>query len=68
MSKTITVLNNGPLKVDGEFEIRDMTGGLISKSDKPVFLCRCGTSEKKPFCDGAHKRIEFTSEVKGTVG
>lgn len=68
MSKTITVFNNGPYKIDGDFEIRDMAGGLISKSEKPVFLCRCGLSEKKPFCDGTHKTIEFISEVKGTEG
>lgn len=68
MSKTITVLNNGPYKVEGDFEIRDMNGGLIAKGDKPVFLCRCGISEKKPFCDGSHKLIDFSSEVTGGEG
>lgn len=22
---------------------------------KPYFFCRCGRSQKQPFCDGAHK-------------
>ena len=25
-----------------------------------VALCRCGESATKPFCDGAHARIDFT--------
>ena len=27
-----------------------------------IGLCRCGLSENKPFCDGAHARQGFQSE------
>lgn len=49
----VTVIDNGPIKVD-EVVVKDMFGNIIN-SQPPTFLCRCGLSGKKPFCDGAHK-------------
>lgn len=57
---TITTLTDGPLEVAGEVEIRAADGSLIKETSKS-YLCRCGHSEKKPFCDGAHKREGFTA-------
>ncbi|RAW00107.1 CDGSH iron-sulfur domain-containing protein [Pseudochryseolinea flava] len=57
MTKTkITVNNNGSLKIDGDFEIVDMQGNAYGLQGRTVVsLCRCGLSNNKPFCDGAHK-------------
>lgn len=51
-------LPDGPLLLDGPFEIR---GGDDQCSGTNAALCRCGASESKPFCDGAHKAIGFKS-------
>jgi CDGSH-type Zn-finger protein len=56
----ITVRPDGPLQVEGAIELIDGSGKQWDLTGKPaVFLCRCGASEKRPFCDGAHKRIGF---------
>jgi CDGSH-type Zn-finger protein len=53
---TITVNTNGPLRIEGDFEIKDMNGNIYGLEGRTVVsLCRCGLSKNKPFCDGAHK-------------
>jgi CDGSH-type Zn-finger protein len=60
MTVKITVLPNAPLKVTGDFEITDAQGNKIEpKKPGEAFLCRCGHSANKPFCDGAHARNNF---------
>ncbi len=53
------VNENGPLEVTGSFEVYDAKGNLVT-SEGPVYLCRCGGSGNKPFCDGTHSRIGFS--------
>ncbi|MFH1574516.1 MAG: CDGSH iron-sulfur domain-containing protein [Acidobacteriota bacterium] len=61
----ISCNNNGPLRIEGDFVICDAIGEQFDLSGRKVLaLCRCGASEDKPFCDGAHKRMGFQSEVK----
>ena len=56
----ITPIANGPLKVEGPLETISGTGHTISRTTE-AYLCRCGASGKKPFCDGSHTRIGFKS-------
>lgn len=51
---------DGPLKVEGHVEIITGTGGQIGTMSK-AFLCRCGASKNKPFCDGSHTEAGFRS-------
>jgi uncharacterized Fe-S cluster protein YjdI len=53
---------NGPLFVRGRIRIVDADGRLI-REDTRLALCRCGASENKPFCDGSHRRIGFSTEL-----
>jgi CDGSH-type Zn-finger protein len=56
----ITVNTNGSLKIEGPIELVDAAGNALpTREGKPVFLCRCGASANKPFCDGAHKSVDF---------
>ncbi len=52
---------NGPLLLEGPLEIMSASGRHIANGSKH-FICRCGASKNKPFCDGAHKAIEFQTE------
>ncbi len=55
-------LENGPIRVEGR-GFRLKLGEKEEVLEKPrVFLCRCGGSANKPFCDGAHKRLGFQAE------
>ena len=50
------VLKKGPLRVSGKFVLKSVTGELMDTRDV-IFLCRCGGSANKPFCDGSHRRV-----------
>lgn len=59
----ITINDNGPYKVEGEgIELVNGQGEAVEHKDA-FWLCRCGESANKPFCDGAHKRAGFESII-----
>jgi len=53
------VITGGPLEITGHFRVVNAKGKIIEK-EGPVFLCRCGGSSNKPYCDGSHKRNGFS--------
>jgi len=55
----VTPLYNGPYMVEGELELVSPSGEPIPVRGSKAFLCRCGGSTRKPFCDGTHSRIGF---------
>jgi CDGSH-type Zn-finger protein len=65
MPAKITVRDNGPLRIEGDFEVCDASGAAFSFPGREfVSLCRCGHSSNKPLCDGTHNREGFQSQVK----
>ena len=59
--RAIRVFMNGPYEVSGDIEL-NVSDEMSLSNDDPYYLCRCGASENKPFCDGSHKKINFSDE------
>ncbi|RXT08007.1 CDGSH iron-sulfur domain-containing protein [Ammoniphilus sp. CFH 90114] len=57
----IKIRDNGPLVVSG-VPLLDGEGQQLETNEQ-VFLCRCGLSDNKPYCNGAHKG-KFESIVR----
>ena len=53
----ITVSRNGPYEVVGAIEL---AGQAFAGAH--YYLCRCGGSKNKPFCDGTHSKIGFADD------
>jgi CDGSH-type Zn-finger protein len=57
---TIMVTENGSYDVIGATNLAGADGRRLPGGERdPMFLCRCGGSTNKPFCDGTHSRIGF---------
>jgi len=57
---SVTLITNGPMKISGNLEICTGTGRTVNRIQE-AWLCRCGASGNKPYCDGTHKRTGFKS-------
>jgi len=55
--------NDGPYHVKGSFKIVTEGGREIAFDGDETWLCRCGQSANKPFCDGSHKKVGFKSNL-----
>ncbi len=53
-------IKNGPLHLRGNLSMQ-AGSGVTRWHGTEAFLCRCGASKNKPFCDGSHKGIGFTA-------
>ena len=55
----VKIFENGPIAIDTEAEISVSADGGTEARTGPIFLCRCGQSGTKPFCDGTHRKVKF---------
>jgi CDGSH iron-sulfur domain-containing protein 3 len=59
----VTILataDGGYMISGGEFEVIWPSGNVVP-THAIAYLCRCGQSQNKPFCDDSHKRVQFKS-------
>ena len=70
---SIEITENGPYMVSGNLPLQKevmvpddngnpyewQKGDSITAEEEPYFLCRCGHSKHKPFCDDTHLAIGF---------
>lgn len=57
----VTPLKNGPLHVTGALELVSGTGRTLNRVTD-TYLCRCGHSQNKPYCDGSHAKVGFVAD------
>jgi CDGSH-type Zn-finger protein len=57
----IRPIRNGPLRIDGAVELVSGTGRTLDRATQ-LWLCRCGQSKNKPYCDGTHKGLGFQAD------
>jgi CDGSH-type Zn-finger protein len=60
---TIVPTIHGPYECRGELEIVTADGQVLSETTE-AWLCRCGHSASKPYCDGSHTRMEFRDDTQ----
>lgn len=54
----VVVTRDGPYLVTNAEDVRDHLGRPLAT--RPLMaLCRCGASQRKPWCDGSHTRVGF---------
>ena len=77
----ITITQNGPYLVYGQPPLaqqfivanrlgeswRWMTGESFDTKDEPTALCRCGSSKRKPYCDGSHTHTKWNSKCTAST-
>jgi CDGSH iron-sulfur domain-containing protein 3 len=51
----IEIIDNGPIKITGKILLLDSKRDITEKFEE-IYLCRCGRSGNKPYCDESHKK------------
>jgi CDGSH-type Zn-finger protein len=63
MKSQARLIDDGPLVLIGDAVLLDGAGSPYP-SAPVVSICRCGLSEKKPFCDGSHRVKRFSHQAR----
>ncbi|HPA86502.1 MAG TPA: CDGSH iron-sulfur domain-containing protein [Bacteroidales bacterium] len=52
---TVEVIDGGPIKITGRIVLKDLKRDT-EETPGEIYLCRCGRSKTKPFCDDSHNK------------
>ena len=63
----VKIIENGPIVLDTEAPVSIDANGAREEKSGPIFLCRCGQSSTKPFCDGTHRKAKFEGSAAELV-
>ena len=56
---SVKIMPDGPIVIKGNFTFKyDIKSKVVNESI--ISLCRCGSSDHQPFCDGKHRKIGFS--------
>jgi len=58
---SIQLNKDGPMVVKGVTDLKNSRGEAL-KAEETMYLCRCGGSANKPYCDGTHRKNGFKDE------
>ena len=61
MNAEITPTANGPLHAERIKALKNDRGETIDTGES-IYLCRCGASKQKPYCDGSHTAAGFSDK------
>ncbi len=67
MDAEITPTPNGPLQARHIERLQNDRGETIDTSEE-IYLCRCGGSQNKPYCDGSHEANHFSDRRRHADG
>lgn len=57
----VRVMPDGPIVVEGDFRVIGDDGQELKDSIMTSF-CRCGASRSMPYCDGTHRKTDFSDQ------
>jgi len=80
LDKKILITKDGPYEVQGDIplqisstvideegtSLKWQAGKNYPQDNQSYFLCRCGHSKNKPFCDGSHIKAKFNGQETAT--
>ena len=60
MTNTVRPQVDGPLMISGDIVLVGADDESVHYAGSKLFLCRCGRSGNKPYCDSSHRRAGFS--------